>query len=370
MDLEQKALLLHLVSRFSYVNVVAMHNTRCLVYGPGQVTKRLNGPFDCPQGSIHYKLDAVLLVIFRISLTNLTMRPFFSLNQLFLICCACALSAQFSVISGHMVFLRPISYQLDPGETSNIIVLDGTFEESVIAVAETSIDKLQIRSPRRQFKQNLDSWESLEEGSKLWQKSKEISGGSNLNHTSVFEIIPKDEGSHAISLELKAFRVAAYADEFREYLKTELASSLDLGALGFTDDKAIIKERFIKVAKTLIQVGDVPSDQVTKPMNLLMEIVPVTHPVEANVGDTLQFKVLEKRKPRRGQPVFVGRNQGLSPGEEEESIILVSDDKGVISVPITHDGIWWMKFVDIQPAPKRDSVDFVSRWASLTFEIK
>lgn len=298
------------------------------------------------------------------------MRPYTSLNKLLLICGLGILSAEFSIVSGHMVFLRPISYQIDPGETSKIIVLDGTFEESVIAVAETSIDRLQVRSPRRQSKQKLDSWEALEEGSKVWRQTKESLGNSNLKHTSLFEVIPKDEGSYMISLELKPFRVAAYVEEFREYLKTELASSLDLAEFGFTDDQGIIKERYIKVAKTLVQVGDESSDQVTKPMNLLMEIVPMTHPANVGVGDSLQFKVLEKRKPLRGQPVFVGRNQGLSEGEEEEAIILVSDDKGVVTVPITHDGIWWMRFVDIEPASKRDSVDFVSRWASLTFEIK
>ena len=298
------------------------------------------------------------------------MRPIFSLHQLLWIGCASILSAEFSVISGHMIYLRPSSYQINPGEAAKVIVLDGTFEESVIAVAETSINKLQIRSPRRQFKQNLDSWKSLEEGTKLWRHTKAAIGGDHLKHTSLFEIIPKDEGSYMISLEQKAFRVAAYVEEFREYLKTELASSLDLAALGFTDDKAIIKERYIKCAKTLVQVGDVMTDQVTEPMNLLMEIVPMTHPAEIKPGDTLQFKVLEKRKPIRGQSVFVGRNRGQSDGDEEAPLILVSDEKGVISLPITHQGIWWMKFVDIQPASKRDSMDFVSRWASLTFEIQ
>ena len=298
------------------------------------------------------------------------MRRFFSLNQLILVCCVGVLSAQFSILSGHMVFLRPSSYQLAPDTPAQVLVLDGTYEESLIPVVETSVDKLQIRSPRRQSTQRLRSWETLEEGTKLWRQAEEVFEGADLKHASLFEITPKDEGSYMISLELKAFRVAAYADEFREYLQTELASSLDLAEFGFTDDKAIIKERFIKVAKTLVQVGDVTSDQVTKPMNLLMEIVPMTHPAEIQVGDILQFKVMEKRKPIRGQSVFVGRNQGLSDGDEEEPMVLVSDDKGVISLPITHEGIWWMYFVDIQPAPRRDTMDFVSQWASLTFEIK
>ena len=308
-------------------------------------------------------------MISKISLTNLPMRPFFSLNRLLLIGLIGMLSAEFVALSGHMVFLRPSNHQVDPGDAAKILVLDGTFDESVIAVAETSIDRLQIRSPRRQTKQRLDSWKSLEEGTKLWQQSKDAFKGINLKHTSMYEMIPKDEGSHMIALELKAFRVAVYVDEFRDYLKTEVASSLDLAEFGFTEDKAIIKERYTKCAKTLIQVGDGPSDHITKPMNLLVEIVPMTNPAEVNQGDTLQLKVLKKRKPIPGQSVFVGHNQGGSSGDEEEPMILVSDDDGLISLPITHVGKWWMYFVDMEPASRRDSMDFVSQWASLTFEV-
>jgi hypothetical protein len=45
-----------------------------------------------------------------------------------------------------------------------------------------------------------------------------------------------------------------------------------------------------------------------------------------------------------------------------------ADAAGVVRVPITRRGKWYVKFIRMEPV--KDSVDYESKWASLTFEVR
>lgn len=45
-----------------------------------------------------------------------------------------------------------------------------------------------------------------------------------------------------------------------------------------------------------------------------------------------------------------------------------SDANGVARIRLTHRGRWYVKFIHMEPVS--DSVDYESKWATLTFEIR
>jgi hypothetical protein len=273
---------------------------------------------------------------------------------------------------GHDLFLRPETYRSNPDTLVNILVFNGSFDESVSTLQPGSVQKTEMRGPLKQEKLDTSSWESVEAGSKLWRASQQTAGllgGTNLKHTSSFSMTPGDQGSYVIGMTLKAYRIALNQEPFIEYLKTDAYSDIELADYGFDSPSDLVRERYTKLAKTIIQVGDKISDEVTEPLGLLVEIVPMTNPASVHKGEVLQFRLLKGGEPLINQAVVVGRKTGAFADSEESKLIIHSDDKGVLSLPITHRGNWWLKFIHLEAAPEEDTMDFNSLWASLTFEI-
>ena len=48
---------------------------------------------------------------------------------------------------------------------------------------------------------------------------------------------------------------------------------------------------------------------------------------------------------------------------------MTSDRDGVAAITLTHDGHWFVKFVHMRENSEKTGVDYVSRWATLTFGI-
>ena len=276
------------------------------------------------------------------------------------------------VSQGHDLFLRPESYQAKPNSSLKILVFNGSFEESVNTLQPGSVDKTEMRGPSKQEILNTSSWESVDAGSKLWRASQEtagILGGTNLRHTSSFAVTPDKPGSYVLGMTLKAYRIALALEPFDEYLKTDAYSDIELADHGFDSSNDQVKERYTKLAKTIIQVGDKISDKVIEPLGLLVEIVPMTNPSLVHKGDVFEFRLLNEGEPLINQAVVVGRKMGAFRSSENSQMVIHSNAEGIVSLPITHPGNWWLKFIHLEAALEEDTMDFISRWASLTFEI-
>ena len=274
---------------------------------------------------------------------------------------------------GHDVFLRPTAYHVNPGKEVDVIVFDGDFEESVYAITTGSVDHLQKSNSNGIQIAETSSWSAIEKDSPLWLETKKKNGvlsGVDLTHTSSFKFKPETSGSHVLGLTIYEFRIAFSLEEFIEYLKSEAALEWDMSAYGFTDPNGLIRERYTKTAKTIITVGNEVSKQATEPMGLLVEIVPLTHPSKAKVGEALQFRLYEAGEYLADHPVIIGRKDGLGSGQENDRLVLQSDNEGIITLPVSKPGIWYLKFIKLAPSPEDDRMDFFSRWASLTFELK
>ncbi len=267
----------------------------------------------------------------------------------------------------HDVYLKPTSYETETGQETEVIVFDGSFAESVYAITTGSVSELQVADAGGTSSIDTSSWDSVEKKSPLWKLARKRSGtlsGTNLKLTSSFKYSPDKPGSHVLGLSLYEFRVAMNLEDFVTYLEEEAGQTLDLEALGFTEPDDVIRERFTKTAKTIINVDGEVSSHALEPMGLLVEIVPLEHPATTEVGQSLSFRLFEEGEPLTDHPVIIGRK-----GDSDLHLVLLSDDKGIVTLPITATDVWWLKLIRIQPAPEDDPMDFYSRWASLTFEI-
>ncbi len=268
----------------------------------------------------------------------------------------------------HDVFLKPASYHVETGSQAEIIVCDGSFNESVYAITTGSVSDLQVLTPDGLRSVDTSSWDSVKQDSPLWKLAKKrrgTLGGANLKLTSSFNYTPEKSGSHVLGLTLYEFRVAIELDHFVKYLKEEAGQDWDMAAYGFTEPKDIVRERFTKTAKSIVQAGGEESPYINEPMGLLVEIVPKDSMSSSKVGDILSFQLFEEGAPLPNQPVIIGRK-----GDPDLHLVVTSDSDGMVSLPITHADVWFLKFIHILPAPEDDPIDFFSRWASLTFEIQ
>jgi len=94
--------------------------------------------------------------------------------------------------------------------------------------------------------------------------------------------------------------------------------------------------------------------------------VPLVNPYHLGAGDTLALRCLVNGIPAPNQLVIAG---GERAARSLTEIRVRSDADGVIRVALGSPGRWFVKFVHMERAA-RPGVDYESKWATLTFEVR
>lgn len=155
------------------------------------------------------------------------------------------------------------------------------------------------------------------------------------------------------------------AEEFNAYLKEEgLSEVLEWRRMnGQTSLPG--RERYSKYAKSLVTSGG-NNNFHTKPVGLLIEIVPEMSPGELKAGDRLPLRVLFRGKPAAGlqiEAAWAGPNGG-----KKVTIAGRTDRNGRMEVPLGMPGKWRIHTLRMERCADSDIADWESYWASLTFE--
>jgi len=98
------------------------------------------------------------------------------------------------------------------------------------------------------------------------------------------------------------------------------------------------------------------------------EIVPLVDPCTVGVGASLPVRALVGGRPLAGWTIHAGGTIGTSTVPIPTQA-LTTDRDGRATVRLTHDGHWFVAFVHMVDAEPGASVDYVSRWATLTFGV-
>lgn len=251
-------------------------------------------------------------------------------------------------LSAHDLFIKLDSYFVPAHERIRIALMSGTFDKSEGAVIRKRARRIDfVRAGRGQNTRDL-TW--LAKGD-----------------TTQLGIRTGAPGTYVIGVSLTPNQITLGAKEFNDYLEEDgvpdiLARRRERGEL-----TKPARERYAKHVKALIQVGDSLTRGWDTRLGYPAELVPLANPYMLMVGDTLPVVALVDRKPIAGLTIIAGfEPRG---GKPENAVTVTTDSTGRAAIPLASAGKWYVKFIHMTPtsAPK---LDYESKWATLTFELR
>ena len=254
-----------------------------------------------------------------------------------------------TIAAAHDMFVKPTRFFAPENAEVRVRLLNGTFSKSENSIARNRLADASVLTPRGRIQLDTAEW-----GVK--------------GDTSTFHIHTRAAGTYVIGVSTRPNRIDLSADDFNLYLKDDgipdvLEARQKAGELAKP-----AKERYHKHVKALVQVGEARSDHYATPMGYPAEIIPLTNPYTVQPGATLRVKTLVDGKPAGNQFVLYGGELPNGRGGIEQKSTR-SDAQGVASIPLTTAGVWYIKFINMTKVA-RDTVDYESKWATLTFEVR
>jgi len=253
-----------------------------------------------------------------------------------------------AVAHAHDLFLRLDSYFLQPNAKAVVRVMNGTFQKSDGAVARERLADLSLHGPGL----TAASAESI-----AWRAEEK---------TSIMEIQTGGAGTYLVGISTKPREIALKAADFNEYLSHDgipdtLAARRKNHELGKD-----VRERYSKHVRAIFQVGGKLTDDYKKPLNYPVEIIPQQDPYSLKVGQTISVLCLLEGKSIPNQFVMAGRE---SRDGKLHTLTARSDARGIARIRLGGGGKWYIKFIHMTPISE-PNLNYESKWASLTFEIK
>lgn len=251
--------------------------------------------------------------------------------------------------AAHDMFLKPTRFFAPENAEVRVRLLNGTFSKSENSIARNRLADASVLTPRGRIKLDTAEW-----GVK--------------GDTSTFHIHTRAAGTYVIGVSTKANRIDLSADDFNLYLQDDGIPDVLEARKKAGELTKPAKERYHKHVKALVQVGSARSDLYATPMGYPAEIMPMVNPYTLQKGATLRVKTLVDGKPAANQFVLYGGELANGAGGIEQKSTR-SDAQGVANIPLTTAGVWYIKFINMTKVAK-DSVDYESKWATLTFEVR
>ena len=171
-------------------------------------------------------------------------------------------------------------------------------------------------------------------------------------------------GSYMIGTSFKAAEIKMKAAKFNAYLLHDGLAHI----YRLREQKGMLgkdaTERYTKLPKTLIQVGDKIDTSVTQPIGLKLEIVPLTNPYTLTAGETLSVKVLYN-----GNTLSQANLSWSYPGQGHDFAgTTQTNSKGIAMIPLHRSTAYVIRMTHMEWVQK-NTHEWESYWASLTFEV-
>lgn len=253
-----------------------------------------------------------------------------------------------TVAAAHDLFLKPTRYFAPENSEVRVRVLNGTFTRSENSIARNRLADASVLTPVRRITLDTAEW-------------------SVAGDTSTFHIHTRGAGTYVIGASTRPSIIELSADDFNLYLKEDgIPDVLEARQKAGEMTKGA-KERYHKHVKAMVQVGTTRSDHYATALGYPAEIVPMENPYSLASGASLRVRTLVDGKPAVNQLVVYGGVDGKDANIEPKSVR--SNGDGVATIPLSSAGIWYVKFINMVKV-QRDSVDYESKWASLTFQVR
>jgi hypothetical protein len=252
-----------------------------------------------------------------------------------------------TLLLAHDLFLKLDSYFVPPNTAVRVAVLNGTFSSSEGPVAADRLLDLSVVGPMQRRAIPRASWRPS--GDTTWLA---VQTGS--------------PGTYVIGASLSPRQIALSGEDFNSYLKEDgIPDVLNARTLNGELGRAV-RERYQKHVKAILQVGEARTDAFGAVLGYPAEIVPLANPYATRIGDTLAVRALVDGKAVVNQLVIAGGEQD---GRVMHEVRARSDAAGVARFALSGAGKWYIKFIHMVPV-SGDSVNYESKWATLTFQVR
>jgi len=251
-------------------------------------------------------------------------------------------------LAAHDMFLKPASFFVEPGSEARVRVLNGTFSKSENAVARNRVGDLSVVSPKGVEHLDTAAW-------------------SDVGDTSLLVFRTGAAGTYVIGASTLPRGLKLNAEQFNEYLKSDgVPDVLDArrrnGELGKPSH-----ERYSKHVKTVLQVGEPRTDGFDTALGYPAELVPLENPYALKAGQSLRLRALVDGQPVGNQFIVAGGR--TTTGARLPTQEVRSGADGIARVRLNSAGYWYVKFIHMVPVTG-DSVNYESKWATLTFQVR
>ena len=250
-------------------------------------------------------------------------------------------------VPAHDLFLKPKSFFQEPKSTIHIPVLNGTFGTSEASVDLARIADLSVVSPAGVTHLETSAWSARGDASLLTLRTAEA-------------------GTYVIGVSIRPRELTLDGAAFNAYLHEDgMTDVLDARRTMGTLERSA-RERYSKHVKAILQIGDELGDAYATQLGYPAEIIPLSNPYSLNVGDTLHVRCFADGEAVPDVTVIAG-------GESGGTTIAIrktkTDADGVASIAIDMTGKWFVKFIRMVSSPEPE-LDYESKWATLTFEMR
>ena len=179
-------------------------------------------------------------------------------------------------------------------------------------------------------------------------------------------VTPSEPGHAVVIAALKPRAFVLEPKIFNQYLEEEhLALVLEARATR-NQTNSPGRERYEKIAKTILCVGSVSDSLHTQPNNLWLEIIPERDPCSLRAGDFLPVQVLFQGQPLAGAHVAAGCS-GIT--GHKYPVWVRTDAAGRATILLDRPGLWFARVLHMVPAAGDPEADWRSAFSTLTFEV-
>jgi hypothetical protein len=150
-----------------------------------------------------------------------------------------------------------------------------------------------------------------------------------------------------------------------EFPTSDSPADVSRAARGQTDSPG--RERYRKITKGVLCVGETRDSLYAQPEGLWLEVVPEQSPCRLKAGDTLGVRILFEGRPLAGTHVSAGYKGTKG---HQYPVTVKTDTAGRAEVKLTRAGAWFIRAHHIVPTREDREADWESAFSTLTFEVR
>jgi hypothetical protein len=253
------------------------------------------------------------------------------------------LLATTGTLGAHDLFLKLDAYFVSPGTTLIVRVLNGTFSKSEGAVAKDRVRDITFVTPAGATRLDTAAW--VAEGD-----------------TSILTVSTRESGTYVIGASLGPRELKLEAKDFNDYLAHDGLPDVLAARREAKELERPARERYSKHVKALVQVGDRLTEGYQTALGYPAELIPLDNPYALRAGGTFRIQAVVEGRPVANQLVIAG-------GRTEQQSVR-TDSAGVARFRIGSRGVWYVKFIHMRQVAGDSTIDYESKWATLTFGVR